>query len=123
MDKITKNIINLSKINRYLSLQFYVVWDIRNKKFLYNRSNPYGIFLSLEPIRKILDTGLYKEIEVDLSNKIPADFMRIIELGSETFLEEEKKQMIGMKFKQLVRVFIYDNKEFREKMNESFSNT
>lgn len=102
-------------------LQFYTIWDVQNKNFKQNKENCYGIWKQKDDIQNYLciDPNRYKIIDIDLSDKIPDDFRRILELGAE-FSDPEKQRMLSMKFRQMLIVFIYRNIELRKQMEELY---
>lgn len=116
---------NSSAINKYIQLDFYVVWNIKEEKFFrppIHKSNCHylhGIWYSKEDAEN--DTNQdYAIIHMDMRNNIPPDFYRIIDLDDNYFDKSEKQYMIESKFHQLLKVFIFHNEKLRDELKEKY---
>ena len=116
---------NTSSINKYIQLEFYVVWDIKEKRFFrppIHKSNctyQAGIWYSKEDAE--YDTNKnHTIIHINMKNNIPPDFFRIIDLDEDYFDKSEKERMIESKFNQLLKVFIFYNDKLRDELKEKY---
>lgn len=116
---------NLSKQNqleKLISFEFYILWHIKDKRFFYgaiHRNLPSGIFLDKEEAEEYIHKG-YVVLYIDLRKQIPLELINIANLDEEIFSRAEKEYMISMKFHQLVDMFIFRNKNFKEQLKEQY---
>jgi hypothetical protein len=102
-------VILADKLSKSLDLKIYFAWNIKKNKW-----ENYKIYKDREEFGYIPeDINL---VEIDFSNKIPQDIIRIFKFNNELFSEKEKLSLAQTKLRQIINTFIFHNKELKDRL-------
>ena len=107
----------------------YVVWNIDKQCWFYPpvyEDSPddhcvfmRGLWASEEMAEKDICIPNYAIVTIDMSHKIPADMKRLMGMGDTSV--SELKGMILSKFRQLVKVFVFNNPDMIKQMKDIYA--
>ncbi len=116
-----QRLLTTDKLKSFLPLTLYVIWDIEKGVWFRPRNSKYhkllfGVWASEEEALQDNTLQNYKVLAIDFSQKIPQDIIRIMDFDS-SFPQQEKRNLIISKFKQLIQVFIFQSKNLQDLLN------
>lgn len=120
------------RLRKIVPLTAYVVWDIDGEHWFKpsrctNQGEDipnhcvlvHGVWGSEETAHKDITIENYTIVTIDMSDKIPADIKRLMNLSND-FGVDEKKSLILVKFSQLIQVFVFRNQDMIKQMKETY---
>lgn len=117
------SLIKLNKIKKIIPLKIYTAWH-KDENYWYRpkleTSNCVfmpGIWVSKTSALIDAPEEKYYIIEFNFDDKIPSDIQRVIDLDHDMFYEKEKKDMIKSKFRQMLKTFIFYNKDLKNRLS------